>query len=62
MFAGHPVIDGDSHKVENWLVLKEHLPAALRDRIRPVVCARGYSRVAFMDRDPTTGRPADAFC
>lgn len=57
MFAGHPVIDGDSHKVENWLVLKEHLPAALRDRIRPVVCARGYSRVAFMDRDPTTGRP-----
>lgn len=56
MFAGHPVIDGDSHKVENWVVLKDYLPSAYRDRIRPEQCAHGYARVVFDDFNPATGK------
>ncbi len=56
LFDGHPVIDGDSHKVENRVILLEFLPAQFRDRIRPELCSRGYSRIAFYDYNPETGR------
>lgn len=55
MFAGHPVIDGDSHKFENWVVMLDYIPSQYRDRIRPEPCSRGFSRVALYDRNPVTG-------
>ncbi|MFM7203615.1 MAG: amidohydrolase family protein [Myxococcota bacterium] len=56
MFDGLPVIDGDSHKVENWVILLEYLPTAYQDRVRPTVCEQGYARVMLLDYNPATGK------
>jgi len=56
MFRGSPVIDADSHKCENPLVLAEHIPRPFRHRLRMIRDRYGEPRFEILDRDPATGR------
>jgi hypothetical protein len=55
MFRGAPVIDADSHKIENPVVFLDYLDAPYRNRVRTVTDRYGEQRVAVMDRNPRTG-------
>ena len=55
MFRGAPVIDADSHKIENPVVFLEYLEPRYRDRLRTVTDRYGEPRVAITDRLPRTG-------
>jgi uncharacterized protein len=55
MFRGAPVIDADSHKIENPVVFLDYVDARYRDRVRVVTDAYGEQRVAITDRNPRTG-------
>jgi predicted TIM-barrel fold metal-dependent hydrolase len=55
MFRGAPVIDADSHKIENPLLFLEYVEPPYRDRLRTVVDQYGEQRVAIVDRHPRTG-------
>jgi uncharacterized protein len=50
MFAGHPVIDADSHKCENPIVYFDYLPARARARIDLVRDRFGEQRFRIRDR------------
>ena len=55
MFRGAPVIDADSHKIENPVVFLDYVEARYRDRVRVVTDRYGEQRVAITDRNPRTG-------
>jgi predicted TIM-barrel fold metal-dependent hydrolase len=55
MFRGHPVIDSDSHKCENPLVLCDFIPAPFRGRFAVFRDRWGEQRFRILDRDPATG-------
>lgn len=55
MFRGAPVIDADSHKIENPVVFLDYVDARFRDRLRTVTDEYGEQRVAITDRNPRTG-------
>jgi predicted TIM-barrel fold metal-dependent hydrolase len=55
MFRGAPVIDADSHKIENPIVFLDYVDARYRDRVRVVTDQYGEQRVAITDRNPRTG-------
>jgi predicted TIM-barrel fold metal-dependent hydrolase len=55
MFRGVPVIDADSHKIENPVVFLDYVEARYRDRVRVVTDQYGEQRVAITDRNPQTG-------
>ncbi len=56
MFRGAPVIDADSHKIENPVIFLEYVEPAYRNRLRTVIDAHGEQRVAITDRNPRTGK------
>ena len=56
MYRGAPVIDADSHKIENPVAFLEYVDAPYRDRVKLVVDDYGEQRIAITDRDPATGR------
>lgn len=56
MIDGHPVVDADSHKCENPVVLADYIDAAFRDRFGVVRDRYGEQRFRILDRDPHTGR------
>jgi hypothetical protein len=55
MFRGAPVIDADSHKIENPMVFLDYVDARFRGRVRVVTDQYGEQRVAITDRNPHTG-------
>ncbi len=55
MFRGAPVIDADSHKIENPVVFLDYVDANYRGRVRVVTDQYGEQRVAITDRNPRTG-------
>jgi len=55
MFRGAPVIDADSHKIENPVVFLDYVERPYRDRVRTVLDQYGEQRVAITDRHPRTG-------
>jgi uncharacterized protein len=55
MFRGAPVIDADSHKIENPAIFLDYLEARYRGRVRTVTDHYGEPRVAITDRNPHTG-------
>ena len=57
MFRGAPVIDADSHKIENPVVFLDYIDPRYRDRVRVVTDQYGEQRVAITDRHPQTGAP-----
>jgi len=52
----HPVIDADSHKCENPLVLADYIPREFRNRFDLKRDRYGEQRFVFIDRNPQTGR------
>ena len=57
MFRGAPVIDADSHKIENPVVFLDYIEPAYRGRVRLVVDRHGEQRVAISDRHPCADAP-----
>ena len=55
MFRGAPVIDADSHKIENPVVFLDYVDAHYRGRVRVITDQYGEQRVAITDRNPHTG-------
>lgn len=55
MFGGAPVIDADSHKIENSAIFLDYVEAPYRARLRIAVDHRGRQHLAITDRDPRTG-------
>src|SRR5215813_7404964 len=55
MFRGVPIIDADSHKIENPAIFLEYLEPRYRPRVRQVTDRHGEPRVAITDRNPHTG-------
>ena len=55
MFRGAPVIDADSHKIENPAVFLDYIDVRYRDRVRVVTDQYGEQRVAIRDHNPRTG-------
>ncbi len=56
MFDGLPVIDADSHKMENPVVFFDYLEAPYRDRLSSKTDRYGQQRLAIRDFNPRTGR------
>jgi len=57
MFRGAPVIDADSHKIENPVVFLDYIEPPFRGRVRTVTDRYGEPRVAITDCNPRTGAP-----
>src|SRR5262245_44906051 len=55
MFRGAPVIDADSHKIENPAIFLDYVEPRYRGRLRTVTDQYGEQRVAITDRNPHTG-------
>ena len=55
MFRGVPVIDADSHKIENAVIFQDYIDSRFRDRVRIVSDRHGEQRIAITDRNPRTG-------
>lgn len=55
MFQGLPVIDADAHKLENMLVLRDHLESEYRDRIGFATDSLSEARARLIDFNPATG-------
>ena len=56
MYDGHPVIDADSHKMENPVVFFDYLDAPYRDRLFSRTDRWGQQRLVVVDFNPQTGR------
>ncbi len=56
MIHGQPVVDADSHKCENPIVLLDYIERPFRDRIDFIRDRYGEQRFRILDRDPRTGR------
>jgi predicted TIM-barrel fold metal-dependent hydrolase len=57
MYDGLPVIDADSHKMENPVVFFEYVEAPYRDRLFGRTDAYGQQRLVIRDFNPRSGRP-----
>src|SRR5262245_55815785 len=55
MYHGLPVIDADSHKIENPVIFLDYIEPRYRMRVRTVTDQYGEPRVAITDRNPRTG-------
>jgi predicted TIM-barrel fold metal-dependent hydrolase len=55
MYRGAPVIDADSHKIENPVIFLDYIEPRYRTRVRPVTDQYGEARIAITDRNPRTG-------
>jgi len=55
VFRGAPVIDADSHKIENPAVFLDYVERPYRHRVRLVTDAHGEQRIAITDRSPRSG-------
>jgi predicted TIM-barrel fold metal-dependent hydrolase len=55
MLGKSPVIDADSHKIENIALFLDYVDPSHRDRLRIVTDAHGQQRLAITDLDPKTG-------
>ena len=60
MFRGAPVIDADSHKIENPITFLEYIERPYRERVRVVHDQYGEQRIAIDDRHPFTHAPTFA--
>ena len=56
MYDGLPVIDADSHKMENPVLFFDYLEAPYRDRVYSKTDRYGQQRLAIRDFNPQTGR------
>lgn len=57
MYRGAPVIDADSHKIENPVTFLDYIERPYRNRVRLVRDQYGEQRVAISDRHPFTNTP-----
>lgn len=57
MYRDHPVIDADSHKIENPVIFLDYIEEPYRDRVRLAADPHGEQRIAISDIDPKSGRP-----
>src|SRR6185369_9158886 len=57
MFQGAPVIDADSHKIENPIVFIDYIERPYRDRVQMVTDKYGEQRIAITDRHPYSDTP-----
>ncbi|HYD48415.1 MAG TPA: hypothetical protein VEB21_08715, partial [Terriglobales bacterium] len=49
MYRDHPVIDADSHKIENPVLFLDYIEAPYRDRVRIATDHYGEQRIAMTD-------------
>ena len=57
MYQDLPVIDADSHKMENPVRFFDYLDAPYRDRLHSKTDRHGQQRLVIRDFNPRTGRP-----
>lgn len=57
MYRDHPVIDADSHKIENPVTFLDYIEAPYRDRVRVTPDRYGEQRIEILDLNPATDRP-----
>jgi uncharacterized protein len=57
MFQGAPVIDADSHKIENPVVFIDYIERPYRDRVQVVKDKYGEQRIAITDKHPYSDAP-----
>ncbi len=56
MYRDHPVIDADSHKIENPAIFLDYIEAPYRDRVSVASDSFGEQRIAVTDANPRTGK------